>query len=120
MASFRQTIANALAANRTLTGVAVTYQRGESSVSLTATRGRTEFETDDGAGMPLSYESADWLVSAADLVIGGERIEPRQGDKVTDGGKVYEVLAPRGEPVWRWRDGGRSQMRIHSKLTDNG
>ena len=29
----------------------------------------------------------------------------------------YEVLAPNGEPVWRWSDPYRTALRVHTKHT---
>jgi hypothetical protein len=67
----------------------------------------------------IEWANRDFLVAAADLVLGGNEIEPQAGDKIretVDGTTyVYEVMAPKGEPVWRWADGCRVLRRIHSK-----
>ena len=42
---------------------------------------------------------------------------PEKGDVSWCDGGEYEVLAPNGEPVWRWSDPHRTAMRIHAKHT---
>jgi len=106
----------------------VTYQRGDpgmggSSVDLSATVGRTEFEIDDGAGALIKIESRDYLILAADLVLDAEQTVPKQGDIIreTQGAKVYvhEVIAPggvSGGAHYRYSDPYRKTLRIHTKL----
>jgi hypothetical protein len=100
----------------------VTYQRGDDSVEVAATVGRTVFEIDDGSGAAVQWESRDFLVPAADLVLAGEVVEPLPGDRIreTQGEKVYvyEVLAPGKEPCWRWSDPFRRTLRVHTKQVD--
>ena len=65
-------------------------------------------------------ESRDFLVLAADLVLAGKAELPRAGDRIreTDGGQIflYEVMAPGGEPPWRYSDPYRRALRIHTKF----
>jgi len=97
----------------------VTYCRGEESVEVLATVGRTVFETTDAYGVVEHSESRDFLILAADLVLGGQAVLPERGDRIreTQDGKtfVYEVMAPGKEPEWRWSDGYRRTLRIHTK-----
>lgn len=98
----------------------VTYTRtvGQ-TVTLSATIGRTDFEQADEFGVLHRIQSRDFLVLAADLVLGGEQTLPKAGDRVeeTVGAKtyVYEVMAPGGEPPWRYSDPYRKTLRIHTK-----
>ena len=103
----------------------VTYQRGDDAVEVPATIGKTMFQIDDGAGALLRVESRDYLILAADLVIGGNPILPKRGDRIreTTGNQVYiyEVVGPGdggGEPCWRWSDGYRQTLRIFTKQID--
>lgn len=101
----------------------VTYRRGAQSVEdLPATIGKTTFELDDGDGAVIRSESRDYLVLAADLVLGGAQILPQRGDSIVEtlGGKqlVYEVLAPGNEPIWRWSDPYHQTLRIHTKQVE--
>ena len=97
----------------------VTYQRGGQSVELAATIGRTEFEQADHFGVIHRTQSRDFLVRAADLVLGGEPALPVAGDRIREGDGektfVYEVMAPGGEPPFRYSDPYRRTLRIHTK-----
>jgi hypothetical protein len=97
----------------------VTYERGPDSVQLAATVGRTEFEQVDEHGIVQRLQSRDYLLRAADLVLAGQVTLPKSGDLIreTDGGQtfVYGVMAPGGEPPWRYSDPYRKALRIHTK-----
>ena len=101
---------------------AVTYQRGETSIDLLATVGRTVFHIDDGTGVLERIESRDFLIIAAHLVLDTEPTLPQRGDRIkeTSGDKVYvyEVLAPGREPHYRFSDPYRKTLRIHTKQVD--
>lgn len=98
----------------------VTYLRGTDSVDLPATIGRTEFEQADEYGVVHRTESRDFLVLAADLVLAGKATLPQAGDRIreTAGDQIfiYEVMAPGGEPPWRYSDPYRRTLRIHTKF----
>ena len=97
----------------------VTYCRGEQSVEVQATAGRTVFQVADAYGVVEQSESRDFLVTAADLVLDGQAVLPGRGDRIreTQDGKVfvYEVLAPGKEPHYRFSDVYRRTLRIHTK-----
>jgi len=101
--------------------VPVTYSRGDASVELMATVGRTVFEVRDDYGVLEKTESRDYLVRAEDLVPDGVQVLPERGDEIREanGGKVfvYEVMAPGKEPHWRYSDPYRQTLRIHTKFT---
>lgn len=98
----------------------VTYSRGEASVSVQASIGRTIYETDRSSGISLDEQTRDYLITAADLVLDGERVEPRPGDHIVEDASpslTYEVMAPEGvEQAWRYSDNHRITLRIHTKL----
>jgi len=102
----------------------VVYQRPPSpdTVCVLATIGTTVFQIDDGAGALLRIESRDYLIRAADLVLAGNAILPKRGDRIreTSGNQVivYEVVGPSDEPCWRWSDAYRQTLRIHTKQVD--
>ncbi|HNO80458.1 MAG TPA: hypothetical protein PKN33_20615 [Phycisphaerae bacterium] len=97
----------------------VSYQRGVDSVEVAATIGRTEFEQADEYGVLHRIESRDYIIRTADLVLAGETVLPKAGDQIreTDDAitHVYEVMAPGGEPPWRYSDSYRVALRIHTK-----
>jgi hypothetical protein len=99
---------------------AVEYRRGAASVEVYATIGQTLLKLGDGyGGTRMEWTDRDYLIPAAKLVLGGVQVEPQMGDTVreTMGDEVfvYEVLAPAGEPAWRWSDPHRRMLRVHAK-----
>ena len=99
-----------------------TYVRGGQSVEIAATVGKTTFPVDNGTVVPLSFETRDYIVSAADLALGGERTLPERGDRVRDEigdvVHVYEVMAPGRENHYRLSGPEQNILRIHTKLVD--
>lgn len=98
----------------------VVYRRGADEVAVQATIGRTLLKLDDGyGGVRMEWTDRDFLIHAADLLLGGNAVLPERGDLIreTQGGKtfVYEVMAPGKEPAWRWSDVFRKVLRIHAK-----
>ena len=96
--------------------IPIIYRRGESAVALPATIGKTVFKVTDDYGRYQYIESRDYLVSAADLVLDGQTVLPQSGDEIEENGFVYEVMAPNGEPEWRYSDSYRQCCRIHTKF----
>jgi len=100
----------------------VIYDRSGVQVTLSATVGRTEFEQTDDYGIVHRLESRDFLIIAADLVLSGELTTPQSGDLIREtagtGSVIYEVMAPGGEPPWRYSDLYRTTLRIHTKQVD--
>lgn len=100
-------------------GVDIVYLRQAASVAVVASIGQTLFQSDNGTGVTSEFESRDFLVAAADLVLDGSQTLPKAGDRIreTAGGVtyVYEIMAPGNEPVWRYSDRERLMLRIHTK-----
>lgn len=101
-------------------GKSITYHRGASSLPLVAVVGRTLFEEIDESGIVRQVESRDFLVLRERLVMNGEPTLPARGDQIRElvAGRafVYEVLSRNGEPQYRFSDGHRVRLRIHTKL----
>ena len=95
----------------------VLYKKGNDLVEIPATIGKTIFRIEDGYGRIVHYESRDYLISSADLVINGTVVQPEKGDEIIDNGFIYEVMAPANEPEWRYSDSFRNTLRIHTKMT---
>lgn len=81
-----------------------------SAKNISATIGRTLFRAEDQYGVTVRIESRDFIISADDV-----DFTPVRGDVIVYNGKRYEVLAPNGEPVWRWSGNGNCSRRIHTK-----
>ncbi|MDB5294909.1 MAG: hypothetical protein JWO31_892 [Phycisphaerales bacterium] len=112
----------AAASRRALVGVAgspVTYYRGSDAVAVLATVGRAVTGNRDDYGLSVRTESRDYLIDAAALVIGGQAVEPRGGDRIVEGnpqtGAAFEVMELPGEPCWRYSDPQRTVIRLHTK-----
>ena len=98
----------------------VTYQRGGDLLEVQATVGRKAYEIADSCGAVVQVDATDFIVAAADLVLGGETVEPEPGDRVrmtTDAAvEVYEVLAPGpGMAHCEPADPYRMAWRVHTK-----
>lgn len=103
----------------------IVYAQDGDTVSVTATKAETRFETDAGDGVLLTGRQVDWLVDAADLVTGlGVGAEPIPGDRIQSGSGAsaiqYTVVQIGGEPAWRWHDRSRKTYRIHTIETGAG
>ncbi len=99
----------------------VVYQRDDAQVAVQATVGRTLLKLDDGeGGVVLQWTDRDFLISAADLVLGGLPTLPQPADRIRETlgavTRVYEVMAPGDEPPWRYSDPYGKVLRIHTKL----
>lgn len=97
----------------------ITYEQAGQSVEVLATIGQTLFELVDDYGVRQQVQSQDFLVCAADLVIGGQEVLPKRGDRVRHSlgqiSRVYEVMAPGKEPHFRFSDPYGRTLRIHTK-----
>ena len=102
----------------------VVYRRGADSVEIAATVGSTAFDRTDEYGVIHRIESRDYLVSAADLVLAGQAVTPKAGDRITETGDTrvheYKVMSPGDEPAWRYSDPQRLTLRIHTKFVRTG
>ena len=95
----------------------VVYRRGAGEVEVQATIGRTLMKLADGeGGVRMEWIDRDFLIKAEDLEFAGNRVTPERGDTVIDDARVYEVMAPGGEPPWRWLDPFGHMLRIHAKF----
>jgi len=97
----------------------VTYSRGVHSVVLLATVGRTPFEVQDASGALVQYEARDYLIRVGDLILDSALVIPAPGDRITEVIAAisyrYDVMAPGGEPCWRYSDQFQQTFRIHTK-----
>lgn len=89
--------------------VAYLFRDGK-TLDLTATIGRTLFRAENEYGVTIRTESRDFLISVEQLPD-----TPQRGDRIIYAGHCYEVLAPNGEPEWRWSGTGQLVRRIHTK-----
>jgi len=99
--------------------VLVVYRRGDEAVQVDAQKVSVRVEVDRGDGVTVEAQRMDWLVAAEDLVFGGKRVEPAEGDVVEhlvgSVKETYEVM-PVGTESHCHRLGPYGTCwRIHSK-----
>ena len=85
---------------------------GGEAHTIRAVVGRTVFRSTDVDGIWTRVETRDFIVPRGAL-----GFEPQVGDEIEFLGNTYEVLAPSGEPCWRWSDAFHTAYRIHAKNT---
>lgn len=100
----------------------VTYTRGASSLSLTATIGRHVAESDGGQeGMELDAFDVTFTFLAASLVLNSALTVPARGDTITlvSNSKtfVYEVLPHDGGRWWKESDAFGKRLEVRAKLS---
>jgi hypothetical protein len=70
------------------------------SVSVTVVEDVLEYMVESTDVVSTSIVRKDFTVKASALVIAGQTIEPRRGDRITIGAKVYAVVpSPVGPPA---------------------
>ena len=107
---------NAISGHR---GYDVVYARGQETAAITAVAGQSRVIVEDSAGVSIRARRRDWLVRAADLVMGGEVVLPQVGDRVLltvgEAVQVYEVQRLAGEGCYAASDDLGQVLRIHTR-----
>ena len=100
--------------------VDIVYRRGEEAVSLPATVGKTEYETDNQFGLVAST-FRDYIVDRCLLVISSGLTVPQPGDRIWETRRgivtVYDVVSPGGD-MQCYDHSGETRWRIHTKLLE--
>ena len=92
------------------------YQRGANSIpNLAATRVRSEFLISDDTATRIETDLVDWLVTASDLVLGGQPATPQRGDTFTVAGIIYDVEQPDPNDQPFRLDITNQQFRLHTR-----
>lgn len=98
----------------------VVYRRGDASVSMLVTVGKTLLRLSDGyGGTKMQWTDRDYIFTRVDLFLDGALTLPQAGDtieEVIDGTlRVFEVLSPgTGEPHYKL-DPHERLFRVHTK-----
>ncbi len=106
-------------------GVAISYTRGATTITITAasgdaTVGREQARVDQGQGFAREWFDRDYLIRVEALADLGE---PQAGDLIAEmvNGNVrkYKVLRPdAGEKPWRFSDTEETCYRLHTKRVE--
>ncbi len=116
MSLFSNQLAAGLAQIRAVAGDAWAYQCPAGTIpTLNATQGKTQYEAIDESGLTVPATATDFLVAAADLVINSQAVHPAPGDRLSRGGRVFEVMPLGNEKCFVFSDPDGSQLRIHTK-----
>ena len=94
----------------TLVEPVVYHRPGRAPASVNAIVGRTVFKQTNESGAFVRTQTRDFLIGRNNL----DR-EPAAGDTIRYDGREFELMAPGGEPVWRWSDPYHQVYRIHTK-----
>ena len=99
--------------------VTIVYARGRSTVSVTAHPAMHEYEVVDEDGIVTVHLSRDYILHRADLIIAGDTITPRPGDRITetiaDVSQEFEVLPIADRKEWEPLDAFDILIRVHTK-----
>lgn len=80
-------------------------------VTVPAMIGMSRHDAMDQAGSITRIESRDYFISTDYL-----SAVPRKGDRIYEGGNVYEVFAPFNGNAWLWADRQQKIRKIHTQL----
>lgn len=124
MAIFEDAMLQLIADMQSEAAILINYRRGNSVTVLDrkAWVGRTMFRVTDQTNSRIIWSDRDFLIPAVDLTIDGVQVTPQDGDWIEqvfsenpEGTQRFEMMAPDGEPKWRYSDPQRMIYRIHTK-----
>lgn len=104
---------------KTAGGRSVLYRRGNHVAELTATP-QQYAATVVQDGQDIEIDAYAWTVTATDLLLNGEQVEPQEGDVIEErlnGKTVKWHVMPLGdnEQSWKWLDSSGVLLLIHTK-----
>lgn len=106
-------LARTLRGSSGVAAVSITYRRGDDSVSVAASVGRTLYADASGDAGSIGFESKDFIVTAADLEFDGVAVTPVANDEIVQGSEVFRVSAPPGQEPYQYDPTGTT-LRIHT------
>lgn len=101
-------------------GVTVRFVRGVYvSEEFTARRGdRVHGAMGAEYGIELKVTMRDFLLQASSLLIDGDAIEPRTGDRIIEGDEVFEIQPPENSLPSVERQAGGYEWLVHTKRVE--
>lgn len=101
-------------------GVAVRFCRGNYvSAEFTARRNDREYQVMGAEwGIELSITMRQFTLPVASVAIDGDLIEPRTGDRITEGSEIFEIQPPDdNKPAVELQTGGY-EFIVHTKRVE--
>jgi len=99
---------------------AITYRRGHDAIQIDAQKLSVNMELDRGDGVVVEAQRMDWIVAVQDLVFGGQKSEPVEGDQIEhwmgSTKYTYEVMPLGTASHYRPVGPYGTAWRIYSKL----
>lgn len=109
---------------KTVAGRSVTYRRGNRSVTITATPQEQQAEVQGVGGVNTVVSWYDWTITASDLVLAGETVEPLEGDEIAETLNgvtiVWEVMPVAKMKHFDWADSSGILLKVRTKRTQRG
>jgi len=101
-------------------GVLVTFIRGVySSEEFTARRNdRTHTAIGAEYGIEIKITMRDFVLPVASLLIDGDQIEPRTGDRIQEGDEVFEIQPPDNNTPSVELQAGGFEYIVHTKKVE--
>lgn len=103
-----------------LFGVSIRYQRGVNLSSAFTCRRADRIYTAIGAeyGIEIKITMRDFILPVASVVIDGDTLEPRTGDRITEGTEVFEIQPiDQNKPSVELQAGGYEWL-VHTKKVE--
>lgn len=99
-------------------GDEVVYSRGQQTVKLTAIGTAVTFDVVQAGEIQITAQRMDWLLRRQDLVLDGLATDPIEGDRITDGTRIYEVMPVGTESAAGPADVDADLWNIHTRLVE--
>jgi len=119
MNAIEKAVARLSATVQRAAGLAVQYYQDGLLIELTAVMADVDAEVVGPDGFPVVARATDFLIPCAELLVGGEPVEPKAGDqvRVQRGGKLetYEAMRLGGDSHFEPADPYSNQWRVHTK-----
>ncbi len=97
-------------------GVDITYRRGEHSVGFKAVPTHSKNPVNKVESFRAGSTDREYIVFVESLVLNGERVTPKAGDRIREGNHDYTVADGDGKKCFRPMEPSGSLIRIFTKL----
>ncbi len=113
-------VAAALRAAHALAYVDALYKRGSLSCPIRPIRSDVDLEILDGDGAGSARTVTLWRIKAEELVLGGQRTTPREGDRIEHQAgpvrEVYEAKTMTGDDCYELTDPDGQGFKVTTQL----